>query len=81
MKITCFLNISNVRLVLSSSLCYAPVESRDSLSPRQHAAELGNAVLEEPLLFLKPTTSYVKEGSPIVVSASGPQHWTSEEVA
>lgn len=37
-------------------------------SSRQHAAELGNAIPEEPLLFLKPTTSYVKEGSPIVVS-------------
>jgi acylpyruvate hydrolase len=35
---------------------------------RQHAAELGNAVPDEPLLFMKPTTSYVREGSPIVVS-------------
>lgn len=34
---------------------------------RQHAAELGNAVPDEPLLFMKPTTSYVREGSPIVI--------------
>jgi len=32
---------------------------------RDHAAELGNAVPELPLLFLKPASSYITEGSPI----------------
>ena len=39
-----------------------------SLPLRAHAAELGNPVPEEPLLFLKPTTSYLQEGGSIVVS-------------
>ena len=34
---------------------------------RAHAAELGNVVPTEPLLFLKPTTSYVEEGGAVVV--------------
>lgn len=34
---------------------------------RAHAAELGNVVPAEPLLFLKPTTSYVEEGEAVVV--------------
>ena len=34
---------------------------------RAHAAELGNVVPAEPLLFLKPTTSYVEEGGAVVV--------------
>ena len=38
------------------------------LPGRAHAAELGNVVPEEPLLFLKPTTSYLQEGGHIVVS-------------
>ena len=37
------------------------------VSFRAHAAELGNVVPESPLLFLKPTTSYVEEGGSIVV--------------
>lgn len=41
-----------------------------SLSCRAHAAELGNPVPEEPMLFLKPTSSYVTQGKPIVVSPS-----------
>ncbi|XP_028669669.1 acylpyruvase FAHD1, mitochondrial [Erpetoichthys calabaricus] len=32
-----------------------------------HAAELRNAVPSEPLLFLKPPSAYVREGSPIQV--------------
>lgn len=31
----------------------------------EHAAELGNKVPTEPVLFLKPTTAYIKEGNPI----------------
>jgi len=37
------------------------------MSYRAHAVELGNVVPTEPLLFLKPTTSYIKEGGAIVV--------------
>lgn len=33
----------------------------------EHAIELGNAIPEKPLLFLKPTSSYVVEGSCIRV--------------
>ena len=35
---------------------------------RAHAAELGNPVPEKPLLFLKPTSSFLEEGGAIVVS-------------
>jgi acylpyruvate hydrolase len=35
----------------------------------EHAIELGNAIPERPLLFLKPTSSYVEEGSPIKIPA------------
>ncbi|XP_062840867.1 acylpyruvase FAHD1, mitochondrial [Trichomycterus rosablanca] len=33
----------------------------------EHAKELNNALPTEPVLFLKPPSAYVKEGSPIVV--------------
>ena len=45
-------------IFLSHSSCY---------SLRAHAAELGNTVPKEPLLFLKPTSSYLEEGGAIVV--------------
>ncbi|XP_056144731.1 acylpyruvase FAHD1, mitochondrial [Lampris incognitus] len=35
----------------------------------EHAKELQNAVPAEPVLFLKPPSAYVKEGSPILVPA------------
>lgn len=35
----------------------------------QHAAELGNAVPEEPMVFLKPTTSVIGPEAPIVMPA------------
>jgi acylpyruvate hydrolase len=34
---------------------------------REHAAELGNAVPDKPLIFMKPATAYITEGSPIKV--------------
>lgn len=40
---------------------------------RSHAAELGNHVPKEPLLFLKPVSSYVEMGGAIEVS---PSHYT-----
>lgn len=33
----------------------------------EHAAELGNSVPEKPLLFMKPTSAYVREGDTINV--------------
>lgn len=42
---------------------------------REHARELGNAVPAEPLLFLKPPSSIVRDGSPIVL----PRHSTQVE--
>lgn len=35
-----------------------------------HAAELGNAVPEEPLIFLKPSTSVIGPGAPILIPPS-----------
>ncbi|CAG7820335.1 unnamed protein product [Allacma fusca] len=34
---------------------------------REHAAELGNQVPEKPLLFIKPPSSYIREGTPIKI--------------
>jgi len=34
---------------------------------KEHAAELGNAVPELPLLFMKPASSYILEGTPIKI--------------
>ncbi|CAG7815252.1 unnamed protein product [Allacma fusca] len=34
---------------------------------RDHAAELGNAVPEKPLLFMKPPSAYILEGTPIKI--------------
>ena len=42
---------------------------------REHAKEMGNAVPAEPLLFLKPPSSIVRDGSPIVL----PQRSTQVE--
>lgn len=36
---------------------------------REHAAELGNAVPQEPLIFLKPPSSIIGPGEPIVLPA------------
>ena len=44
-----------------------------------HAAELGNEVPEEPLIFLKPPTSVIGPGTPIVLpAASGEVHHEAE---
>ncbi|XP_021966853.1 acylpyruvase FAHD1, mitochondrial [Folsomia candida] len=34
---------------------------------RDHAAELGNAIPDKPLIFMKPATAYITEGSPIKI--------------
>ncbi|HEX6445765.1 MAG TPA: fumarylacetoacetate hydrolase family protein [Streptosporangiales bacterium] len=45
----------------------------------EHAAELGNEVPEEPLVFLKPSTSVVGPGEPVVYpAASGEVHHEAE---
>jgi len=36
---------------------------------REHAVELNNPVPAEPIIFLKPTTSYIVEGQKITVKA------------
>jgi len=36
---------------------------------REHAVELNNPVPTEPIIFLKPTTSYIVEGQKITVKA------------
>lgn len=36
---------------------------------REHATELGNALPEEPLIFLKPPSSIIGPGEPIVLPA------------
>ena len=47
---------------------YVVVEDSYYLNFSEHAKELGNAVPTEPILFLKPTTSYITKGSKIMVS-------------
>ena len=42
---------------------------------REHAKEMGNAVPAEPLLFLKPPSSIVRDGAPIML----PRHSTQVE--
>src|SRR5512137_1439487 len=39
----------------------------------EHAKELGNAVPERPLLFLKPPTALIGDGEPIVVPRASAQ--------
>ena len=41
---------------------------RRTFYPRDHALELGNPIPEKPLIFLKPSSSYVQEGEAIKVS-------------
>ena len=41
-----------------------------------HAAELGNAVPDEPMIFLKPSTSVIGPGAPILLPPP-PTGWSS----
>jgi 2-keto-4-pentenoate hydratase/2-oxohepta-3-ene-1,7-dioic acid hydratase in catechol pathway len=47
----------------------------------EHAKELGNAVPEEPLIFLKPTSSLIAEGEPIVLPAQSERVEYEGEIA
>lgn len=46
----------------------------------EHAKELGNAVPSEPILFLKPTSSYITEGHKIQVGLRIVMMWLNEAV-
>ena len=41
-----------------------------SLFDREHAVELGNPIPKNPLIFLKPPSSYLKQGGKIKVKVS-----------
>lgn len=47
----------------------------------EHAKELGNTVPEEPLIFLKPTSSMIGEGEPIVLPPQSEQVEYEGEIA
>lgn len=63
------LSISTVhelaKQINGSIISYLLKSNKIYLSCSEHAAELGNAVPDKPLLFLKPTSSYVTEGNAI----------------
>lgn len=48
---------------------------------REHAKEMGNAVPAEPLLFLKPPSSMVRDGEPIVLPRRSSQVEYEGEIA
>lgn len=57
--------LSKFLIVLYVCVCVLSVSS----FCRDHVNELKNAVPEKPLIFLKPSTAYVTEGSPIKVAS------------
>src|ERR671939_560005 len=63
------------RVALDDARLLAPVIPRSKVlgigrNYAEHAAELGNEVPSEPLVFLKPNTAVVGPGDPIVLPAS-----------
>ena len=63
------------RVALDDARLLAPVIPRSKVlgigrNYAEHAAELGNEVPSEPLVFLKPNTSVVGPGDPIVLPAA-----------
>ena len=62
------------RVALSTAKLLAPVEPTKIVcvgrNYRAHAAELGNQVPSEPLLFIKPNSALLASGASIVVPAS-----------
>jgi 2-keto-4-pentenoate hydratase/2-oxohepta-3-ene-1,7-dioic acid hydratase in catechol pathway len=63
------------RVLLDDARLLAPVIPRSKVlgigrNYAEHAAELGNEVPPEPLVFLKPNTSVVGPGDPIVLPAA-----------
>ena len=72
------------RVALDDARLLAPVIPRSKVvgigrNYAEHAAELGNEVPAEPLVFLKPNTSVIGPGDPIVLpSASTDVHYEGE---
>jgi 2-keto-4-pentenoate hydratase/2-oxohepta-3-ene-1,7-dioic acid hydratase in catechol pathway len=72
------------RIALDDARLLAPVIPRSKVigigrNYAEHAAELGNEVPAEPLVFLKPNTSVVGPGDPIVLpAASAEVHYEGE---
>ena len=72
------------RVALDDARLLAPVIPRSKVigigrNYAEHAAELGNEVPAEPLVFLKPNTSVVGPGDPVVLpSASTNVHYEGE---
>jgi 2-keto-4-pentenoate hydratase/2-oxohepta-3-ene-1,7-dioic acid hydratase in catechol pathway len=72
------------KVALDDARLLAPVIPRSKVlgigrNYAAHAAELGNEVPAEPLVFLKPNTSVVGPGDPIVLpAASGEVHYEGE---
>jgi 2-keto-4-pentenoate hydratase/2-oxohepta-3-ene-1,7-dioic acid hydratase in catechol pathway len=78
------LQFTGERVPLDDARLLAPVIPRSKVvgigrNYAEHAAELGNEVPAEPLVFLKPNTSVVGPGDPIVLpAASGDVHYEGE---
>jgi 2-keto-4-pentenoate hydratase/2-oxohepta-3-ene-1,7-dioic acid hydratase in catechol pathway len=78
------INLTSVEHRLADVRLLAPVIPRSKVigigrNYAEHAAELGNEVPAEPLVFLKPNTSVVGPGDPIVLpAASAEVHYEGE---
>lgn len=76
--------LTGERLPLEAVRLLAPVIPRSKVvavgrNYAEHAAELGNEVPKEPLLFFKPNTSVIGPGDPIVLPAqSNDVHYEGE---
>ena len=69
------IHVTGERVVLDDARLLAPVIPRSKVlgigrNYADHAAELGNEVPAEPLVFLKPNTSVIGPGDPIVLPAA-----------
>lgn len=76
-------DLSGARVALADVRLVAPVLPTKIVAVgrnyAEHAAELGNEVPEEPLVFLKPSTSVVGPGEPVVYpAASSEVHYEAE---
>jgi 2-keto-4-pentenoate hydratase/2-oxohepta-3-ene-1,7-dioic acid hydratase in catechol pathway len=66
------IQLTGETIMLADARLVAPVLPRSKVvgvgrNYREHAAELGNEIPAEPLLFLKPNTSVIGPGEPIVL--------------
>ena len=69
------IQLTGETIALDDARLVAPVLPRSKVvgvgrNYREHAAEFGNEIPAEPLLFLKPNTSVIGPGEPIVLPAS-----------